>query len=158
MRIILLKDVHNLGQAGDVRQVAPGYARNYLFPNRLATAATRGALKQLEVQRQAGARRQQRLEAEAEELAKELEGVTLTFSVKAGEKERLYGSITTGDIAAALEKETGKGIDRRKLQLEDPIRELGTYEVPVKLSADVMPSIIVVVDKEEEPGEETGGE
>lgn len=154
MEVILLEDVENVGQSGEIRNVAAGYARNYLIPKGLATVATEGTLKQLELRRQAEARRQQKLEAEAKEFAKELEGLTLTFLVKAGEKDRLYGSITTGDIAGALEKETGKGIDRRKIELEDPIRELGTYVVPVKLLPDVIPSITVVVEKEEEPEDE----
>lgn len=154
MEVILLEDVENVGQSGEIRNVAAGYARNYLIPKGLATVATEGTLKQLELRRQAEARRQQKLEAEAKEFAKELEGLTLTFLVKAGEKDRLYGSITTGDIAGALEKETGKSIDRRKIELEDPIRELGTYVVPVKLLPDVIPSITVVVEKEEEPEDE----
>jgi large subunit ribosomal protein L9 len=154
MEVILLEDVENVGQAGEIRNVAAGYARNYLIPKGLATVASEGTLKQLELRRQAEARRQQKLEGEAKEFAKELEGLTLTFVVKAGEKDRLYGSITTGDIAGALEKETGKSIDRRKIELEDPIRELGTYVVPVKLLPDVIPSITVVVEKEEEPEDE----
>jgi large subunit ribosomal protein L9 len=158
MEIILLKDVDNLGQAGEICQVAAGYARNYLVPNRLAKIANEGSLKQLELQRQVQARRQKRSEAEAAEFAAKLEGVTLTFSVKAGEKDRLYGSITSGDIAEALEREIGKTIDRRKLQLEEPIRALGEYTVPVKLLADLTPSITVVVDKAEEAADETGVE
>jgi len=155
MEVILLKDVDNLGQAGDVCEVSAGYARNYLVPRGLAALATRGALKQLELARQAQGRRQKRLETEAGELAAELEGVTLTFTVKAGEKERLYGSITTGDIAEALEREIGRPIDRRKIQMEEPIRALGTYAVPVKLLPELVPSITVLVNKEDEPGDAT---
>jgi large subunit ribosomal protein L9 len=156
MEIILLKDVDNLGPAGEIREVAAGYARNYLIPRGLATVVTKASLKQLELQRQAEARRQEKLEAEAREIATELEGLTLTFLAKAGEKDRLYGSITTGDIAGALERETGESVDRRKIDLEDPIRELGTYAVPVKLLPDVTPSVTVVVQKEEEPEHEGG--
>jgi large subunit ribosomal protein L9 len=155
MDIILLKDVKNLGQAGEVHQVSAGYARNYLVPKGLARMATEGALRQVDLARQAEARRQKRLEAEAGEVAGELDGLTLTFSAKVGETERLYGSITTGDIAAALERETGRSIDRRKIQLEEPIRALGTYTVPVRLLPEVMPSITVVVNKEEELADET---
>lgn len=158
MEIILLHDVDNLGRAGEVCQVPAGYARNYLIPRGLATAATKGALKRLELQRQAEARRQQRLQAEAREFATELEGLTLTFPVRTGEKDRLYGSITTGDIAEALGREIGQSVDRRKIDLEEPIRELGTYAVPVKLLPDLTPSITVVVDREEESASEKGAE
>jgi large subunit ribosomal protein L9 len=154
MEVILLKDVPRLGRAGELRNVAPGYARNYLVPEGLATLVTKGALKQLELQSQAEARRQRQLEAEARELAAQLEGVTLTLTAKTGEKDRLYGSITSGDIADALESEIGKSVDRRKIELEEPIRELGTYSVPFKLLSELAPTIVVeVIKKEEEAGE-----
>jgi len=154
MEVILLKDVPRLGRAGELRNVAPGYARNYLVPEGLATLVTKGALKQLELQSQAEARRQRQLEAEAREFAAQLEGVTLTLTAKTGEKDRLYGSITSGDIADALETEIGKSVDRRKIELEEPIRELGTYSVPFKLLSDLAPTIVVeVIKKEEEAGE-----
>ncbi len=154
MEIILLQDVDNLGRAGEVCQVAAGYARNYLIPRQLATAATRGALKRLELQRQAQTRRRQRLEAEAREFAMGLEGLTLTFAVRTGEKNRVYGSITRGDIAEALGREIGQSVDRRKIELEEPIRELGAYAVPVKLLSNLTPSITVVVERGEEPPNE----
>lgn len=154
MEVILLKDVPRLGRAGELRNVAPGYARNYLVPEGLATLVTKGALKQLELQSQAEARRNRQLEAEAREFAAQLEGVTLTLTAKTGEKDRLYGSITSGDIADALESEIGKSVDRRKIELEEPIRELGTYSVPFKLLSDLAPTIVVeVIKKEEEAGE-----
>ena len=157
MEVILLEDVENVGQAGEIRQVASGYARNYLIPRGLATIVTKGTLKQLELRHEAESRRQRKLEVEASEFARELEGLTVAFTVRAGEKDRLYGSVTTGDIAEALEKETGKSVDRRKIELEDSIRELGTYIVPVKLLPDVIPSVTVVVEKEEEAEEEKKG-
>jgi large subunit ribosomal protein L9 len=154
MEVILLKDVPRLGRAGELRNVAPGYARNYLVPEGLATLVTKGALKQLELQSQAEARRNRQLEAQAREFAAQLEGVTLTLTAKTGEKDRLYGSITSGDIADALESEIGKSVDRRKIELEEPIRELGTYSVPFKLLSDLAPTIVVeVIKKEEEAGE-----
>jgi large subunit ribosomal protein L9 len=156
MEVILLKDVGNLGQAGEVREVAAGYARNYLIPRGLATVATEGALRQLELQREAATRRQERLETEAREFGRDLEGLTLTLPVITGESDRLYGSITTGDIAEALEREIRQSVDRRKIGLEEPIRELGTYTVPVKLMPDVAVSITVVVRKEEESADEKG--
>ena len=158
MQVILLKDVERLGQAGELRDVAPGYARNYLIPQGLATAASEGALKQLELQRQAEVRRQEQLAAEAQKFATELEGLTLTLTAKTGEKDRLYGSITGGDIAEAMEQEIGTSVDRRKLELEEPIRELGTYSVPYKLLPDVTANIEVVVVREEELGGDEEGE
>ncbi|TKJ31055.1 MAG: 50S ribosomal protein L9 [Chloroflexi bacterium B3_Chlor] len=157
MEVILLKDVERVGRAGEVRDVAPGYARNYLIPQGLATLATTGALKQVELQRQAGARRERELEDEARKFAAELEGVTLTLPAKTGEKDRLYGSITSGDIADALEREIGRSVDRRKLDLEEPIRELGTYSVPFKLLADLAPTITVDVVRQEDLGDEREG-
>lgn len=157
MEVILLKDVERLGRAGEVRDVAPGYARNYLIPQGLATRVTIGTLKQMQQQRQAEARREEELEVEAREFAAELEGVTLTLSAKTGEKDRLYGSITSGDIAVALEREIGKSVDRRKIGLEEPIRELGTYSVPYKLLSDLAPTITVDVVRQEDLADETEG-
>lgn len=157
MEVILLEDVERVGRAGEVRDVAPGYARNYLIPQGLATRVTIGTLKQMQQQRQAEARREEELEAEAREFAAELEGVTLTLSAKTGEKDRLYGSITSGDIAVALEREIGKSVDRRKIGLEEPIRELGTYSVPFKLLSDLAPTITVDVVRQEDLADETEG-
>lgn len=157
MEVILLKDVERVGRAGEVRDVAPGYARNYLIPQGLATRVTIGTLKQMQQQRQAEARREEELEVEAREFAAELEGVTLTLSAKTGEKDRLYGSITSGDIAVALEREIGKSVDRRKIGLEEPIRELGTYSVPFKLLSDLAPTITVDVVRQEHLADETEG-
>ncbi len=157
MEVILLKDVARLGQAGTICKVASGYARNHLIPQGLAVMATKGAVKELEQKQQAEARHQKQLEAEASILAQELDGVMLTIHAKTGEKERLYGSVTSGDIAAALEKETGKSIDRRKIELEEPIRQLGIYTVPVRLLSDVLPQIRVdvVAEDEDTTGEDT---
>lgn len=157
MEVILLKDVERVGRAGEVRDVTPGYARNYLIPQGLATRVTMGTLKQMQQQRQAEARREEELEAEAREFAAELEGVALTLSAKTGEKDRLYGSITSGDIAVALEREIGKSVDRRKIGLEEPIRELGTYSVPFKLLSDLAPTITVDVVRQEHLADETEG-
>ena len=154
MDVILLEDVARVGRAGEVCKVAPGYARNHLFPKGLAIVATEGVLKQIEQKREVEDKRQRQLEAEARELASELEGLTLTIRAKPGEKDRLYGSITSSDIAEALEKETGRSIDRRKLELEEPIRQLGTYTVPVRLLPDQTPSIRVDVVGQDEGTED----
>jgi len=160
MEVVLLQDIARLGRAGDVCKVAPGFARNHLIPKGLAVLATHGALSQLEQRRKAEARREKELETEAQELASKLEGVSLTISAKTGEKERLYGSVTTGDIARALKEETGAEVDRRKIELEEPIRQLGIYTVPIRLLSNLAPSIRVdVVGQDEETtSEETADE
>lgn len=158
MEVILLKDVPRLGRAGELRRVAPGYARNHLIPKGLAVFATEGAAKELEQQQQLEARREKQVETEAQALAEELEGLTLTIYAKTGEKQRLYGSVTSGDIAEALEKETGRIIDRRKIELEEPIRQLGIYSLPVRLLSDLSPMIRVdVLGQDEGAGEKDSG-
>jgi large subunit ribosomal protein L9 len=148
MKVLLTENVDNLGSAGEVKKVADGYARNFLISKGLAVPATAGALKQAELRRQAEVRRQQRAKVEAESLARTLSQMTLIFQVKAGEKDKLYGSITNADIAEAFERETGRAIDKRKVELEEPIRELGSYYVPIKLLPDLAPRITVIVERE----------
>jgi large subunit ribosomal protein L9 len=148
VKVILTRDVPNLGQAGDVKSVAAGYARNYLIPQGLAIRATSGALREFERRRTAEARREERLAARAEALAGRMSGLTLTFEAKAGEKGRLYGSITAADIAEALERETREKFDRRKHILSDPIRQVGEHTVSVRLAADVVTEVKVVVKPE----------
>jgi large subunit ribosomal protein L9 len=150
MEVILLQDVARLGRAGELRKVAPGYARNHLIPNGLAVLATKGALKELEQRRRAEARREKQMEGEATELAEKLDGVMLTISAKTGEKDRLYGSVTSGDIAQALEEETGVAVDRRKIELEAPIRELGIHTIPIRLLPEIVPTIRVDVVGEDQ--------
>jgi len=149
MKVLLTETVDNLGSAGEVKKVADGFARNFLIPKGLAVPATAGTLKQAELRRQAEARRQEQAKVEAESLAGALSQVTLTFQVKAGEKDKLYGSITNADIAEAFERETGQAIDKRKVELEEPIRELGSYDVPIKLLPDLAPRVTVIVERED---------
>ncbi len=149
MQVLLLKDVPNLGKAGTVKNVADGYARNYLFPQKLAVPATPEAMKQAETIRKAALRRQQRIEEEAEALAKELEAVSLTFKAKAGESGKLYGSVTAGHIAEALSAKMGMEFDKRKIDLEEPLKELGAHQVRIKLAPTVSASIRVVIEPEE---------
>jgi large subunit ribosomal protein L9 len=159
VKIILTRDVSNLGQAGDVKDVAAGYARNYLIPNGLAIKATPGALKEFERRRTAEARRDEKLTAHAEALAQRLSGVTLVFEAKAGEKGQLYGSITTAEIAEALEREIGETFDRRKQILSEPLRHVGEHVVSVRLAADVVAEVKAVVKPEgEELPEEASAE
>lgn len=149
MKILLKRDVPNLGKAGEVKTVADGYARNYLIPRGMAVIATQGALKQAKLKQQVEAQRQAHFQQEAQKLATAFRGLTLTFQVRAGENEQLYGSITNADIAQALEKQVGRAIDRRKIELERPIRRLGSYRVPIRLG-DSLFHIGVVVQRQEE--------
>jgi large subunit ribosomal protein L9 len=150
MKILLTQDVENLGQAGEITTVADGYARNFLIPRGMGVLATEGARKRAKVRRKAEAKHQRQAEEKAASLAEILWQLTLTLKVKAGEKDRLYGSVTSGDIVEALEQQTGRVFDKRKVQLERPIRELGVHKVPIKLMTDVMPEVTVVVEREEE--------
>ena len=148
MEIILREDIEKLGTRGQVVRVAAGYARNFLLPKRLAVAATEGNKKIVEQERQAHLRRETKLKGEAEDLSKILSGVNITIVQKAGENEQLFGSVTTKDIVEALEKQNFT-IDRRKIQLDEPIKQLGTFTVPVRLHRDVTAAITVQVVKED---------
>ena len=148
MRVVLLQDVPRLGSVGEVRDVASGYARNFLLPKGLAEVATPAVMKRVEEIRKAEDKRQALLEADMMSLAQTLEGVEVTLKAKVGAQERLYGAITSGDIAEELGRVTGQDIDKRKIELEEPIRQLGEYEVLVRLSKEVAPTIKVVVAEE----------
>src|SRR5215467_7773245 len=148
MDVILREDIDNLGNRGDVVKVAPGYARNFLLPKRLAVAATESNKKIVEQERQAHLRKEAKLKGEAEDLSKLLTGVSVTITQKAGENDQLFGSVTSKDVADALAAKNFT-IDRRKVQLDEPIKQLGEYKVPVRLHKDVTAEITVVVAKEE---------
>jgi large subunit ribosomal protein L9 len=148
VKVILTKDVPNLGKAGAVKDVAAGYARNYLFREGLAVKASKGAMKDFERRRVADVRREEKMAARAEALAEQLAGITLTFEAKAGETGHLYGSVTPSAIAEALEREIGEKFDRRKQILSEPLREVGEHVVSVRLSADVVAEVKVVVQPE----------
>jgi large subunit ribosomal protein L9 len=154
VKVILTQDVPNLGHAGDVKNVADGYARNYLFRRDLAVKASPGKLKEFEHLRVAAAHREEKIAAHAEALAEKLSSVTLTFKAKAGETGHLYGSITPSAIAEALERESGETFDRRKQILSEPLREVGEHVVSVRLSQDVVAEVKVVVEAEESEPEE----
>jgi large subunit ribosomal protein L9 len=147
MEIILREDIDNLGARGQVVKVAPGYARNYLLPRRLAVAATDANRKIVEQERQAHLRKEAVLKTESEELAKLLANATISIARKAGENGQLFGSVTAGDIADALTAQKFN-IDRRKIHLEDPIRALGDYKVPVRLHREVSVEVPVSVTAE----------
>lgn len=145
MKVLLIQDVDNLGYAGDVKKVADGYGRNYLLPQQLAVLATPGALKQAETIRKAAEKRRAQETADAQAVANQLEGLKLFFERRAGETGKLYGSVTSGDIADAILAKTGIELDKRKVAVPEPIRTLGEQEVPIKLMIDVTTSITVEV-------------
>ncbi len=145
MRVVFLENVPSVARAGEIKEVKDGYGRNYLIPRHLATPATGVVLKQMEVQRASEARRTAKLEAEADSLAKALDGITVTITAKVGGQGRLYGSVTNAHVAAELAKATGKAIDRRRVLLHDPIRSLGSYPVEIHLTSSLSATINVVV-------------
>ena len=147
MDLILREDIEKLGSRGQVVKVAPGYARNFLLPKRLAVVATESNKKIVEQEREAYLRREAKDRSESEDLAKLLTGVTLTFRQKVGENNHLFGSVTAKDIADALEAQKFQ-VERRKVQLEEPIRTVGEHEVAVRLHRDVTTHIKVVVEPE----------
>ena len=148
MEVILREDIDKLGARGQVIKVASGYARNYLLPQRLAVPATEANKKIVEQERQSHLRKEAKLKTESEDLAKLLNGTTVTIAQKAGENDQLFGSVTSKDVAEALEKK-GFSIDRRKIQLEEPIKQLGEHKVAVRLHRDVSTEITVQVAREE---------
>jgi large subunit ribosomal protein L9 len=148
MEVILREVVEKLGNRGEIVKVADGYARNFLLPKRLAVPATEANKKIIEQERLAHLRREAKEKGEAEDLAKMLSGVTVAFKEKAGEMDRLFGSVTTKDIAEALAKQ-GFAIDRRKIHLDEPIKQLGEHKVTLKLYHDVSAEIQVNVVRDE---------
>ena len=148
MKVILLKDVEGLGKAGDLKDVANGYARNYLLPRQLAAGATPGLIANRS-QRIAAEQRKQEKQAELNrQLAERIGQVSLTFKAKVGTQGRLYGSITSQDIATALRDAENITIDRRVIDLSEPIRSLGIYNVPVKIGPQLDPKVTVnVIDE-----------
>jgi large subunit ribosomal protein L9 len=147
MEVILREDVDKVGARGALVKVAAGYARNYLLPRKLAVAATESNKKMVEQEREAYVRREAKAAAESQELAKLLQNVTLTFRHKVGENDHLFGSVTAKDIADGLEAQRFH-IERRKVQLDEPIRTLGEHMVTLRLHRDVSTQIKVIVEKE----------
>ena len=149
MKVLLLKDVYKLGRAGDVKRVADGYGRNYLLPQGLAVMATPGALKQVEHIRTTANEQRAVLNKEMDVIAKKVTGIILTFAARASETGKLYGSITTQMIADALSQKAGVEISRRQVDAQ-PLRALGDYQVPIRLTLDLIPTITVIVHREGE--------
>src|SRR5205814_609242 len=144
MEVILREDIDKLGNRGEVVKVASGYARNFLIPKRLAVAATESNKKIVEQERQSHLRKEAKQQGEAQDLAKLLNGVSVTIAQKAGENDQLFGSVTSKDVADALEQK-GYTIDRRKIQLDEPIKQLGEHKVVVRLHRDVTAEVTVNV-------------
>lgn len=149
MKVILLQQVDNLGDIGDIVEVANGYGRNYLVPRGLATAATAKNKRELEHQQRLQEHRIARARQDAQAFAGELQAISCRFTRKAGEEGKLFGSVTAMDIANGL-KEAGFEIDRRRIQLEQPIRSLGEFAVPIRLRPEVTAELTVHVDAEPE--------
>jgi len=148
MEVILREDIDKLGNRGEVVKVAPGYARNFLIPKRLAVEANASNKKIVEQERQAHLRKEAKQESEASDLAKLVNGVSVTITQKSGENDQLFGSVTSKDVADALAAKNFT-IDRRKILLDEPIKQLGEYKIPVRLHKNVTAEVTVVVAKEE---------
>ena len=147
MEVILKEDVAKLGSRGDVIKVAEGYGRNFLLPKKLAIEATPANRAVIEQMKAAAVRRQAREKGDAESLGKQLAGVELGFTRKSGEHDQLFGSVTSADIARELEHK-GFSIDRRRIQLDEPLKAVGNFSVPIKLHKDVVVPVKVTIQKE----------
>jgi len=147
MEVILKEDVPKLGNRGEVVKVAEGYGRNFLLPRKLAIEANAANKAVIDQMKAAAVRRSAKEKSEAEELAKQFDGLEVKFQRKSGENDQLFGSVTSGDIAEALEKKSFH-IDRRKIQVHEPLKTIGEFTIPVKLHKDVTTHLKVVVEKE----------
>lgn len=153
MKVVLLDDVLNVGDAGEVVEVKNGYARNYLIPQRLAERATKDALNRVELIRRAAETKRARRMSEAAGKFAELSERTLVISMKAGTESRLFGAVTSAMISDEIQRQFSVEIDRRHVMLDEPIKHLGEFNVPLKASADVTGEVRVVVEPERKPGE-----
>lgn len=148
MKVIFLEDVANIAKSGEVKEVADGYGRNFLIPKNLAALVSSKTTARFEAQLRAQTNKKVQIDAELANIAKQIEGTEVTLKAKVGAKDRLYGSITSADIAAELEKITGVTINKRKIELDEPIRELGSFDVAIKLGKDVTPKVKIIVSEE----------
>lgn len=153
MKVVFLEDVPNVGEVGDIKEVAAGYGRNFLIPRGLAVLVDSQAASIVESRLRKKARLMAQIETEMLELAKRIEGKAIVLKAKAGAKEKLYGSVTNADIAEALEKSIGVTVDKRKIELEEPIREVGSYKITIRLTKDITPKIKLKVAEEEKKEE-----
>ena len=154
MKVIFLEDVTNVAKAGDIKDVADGYGRNFLLPKKLAVVSRPGAVAAVKAQIAAKAETEQ-----MRKLAAEIEGKEITLKVKMGAKERMHGSITSANIATELQNIIGQAVDKRKIGLSDPIKQLGSFDIAIKLAKGIEPKIkLNVIEKEKEPEKEAPGE
>ena len=149
MKVLLLKDVYKLGRAGDVKKVADGYGRNFLLPQKLAVLATPGALKQTEKIRSQAEIRRTEQNSELKGLADQISGIRVVFAAKAGETGKLYGSITTQDVATAIQEKTRFEVKKQQIDMQ-PIRNLGEFTAHVRLTMDLVPEVKIIVHREGE--------
>ncbi|MFC1954019.1 50S ribosomal protein L9 [Chloroflexota bacterium] len=147
MKVVFLQDVPRVARAGEVKEVADGYGRNFLIPQKLASPASSEAINMVGAQLKVRVRSQARTEAELLELADHLNGREVVLQARVGGKDRLFGSITAADIAAELENATGFTVDKRKIELEESIRQVGSYAVAIRLTKDIVPKIKVTVSE-----------
>lgn len=151
MKVLLVQDVQHLGRAGEIKDVSGGFGRNFLIPKGFAVMATSGQIKQAEQRLAAERKRADAARKDAEAVAARLQGKTITFTVKVGEQGRLYGSVTSADIAEQVAQQLKVEIDRRKIELDEPIKTVGTHDVSIRLVAGVEPVVHVVVHGEGGP-------
>ncbi|MFI5114784.1 MAG: 50S ribosomal protein L9 [Terriglobales bacterium] len=147
MEVILKEDVPKLGNRGEVVKVAEGYGRNFLLPKKLAIEANKANKAVIEQMKAAAVRRSAKEKSEAEALSKQFDGLEVKFQRKSGENDQLFGSVTSGDVAEALEKKSFH-IDRRKIQVHEPLKTIGEFTVPIRLHKDVTTHLKVIIEKE----------
>lgn len=148
MRVMLIKDVQNVGQAGDVKEVADGYGRNFLIPRRLAIVAGKGAEAEAKRLREAVVKREAKDRDEAQELAELIDNKTVVVRLKVGAEDKVFGAITNDDIATALRLQHQVDVDRRKIDLKDPLKQLGEHQVPLRLHREVTANINLIITQD----------
>ncbi|OGO16579.1 MAG: 50S ribosomal protein L9 [Chloroflexi bacterium RBG_16_48_7] len=148
MKVVFLTDVSHKGRKGEIKDVADGYARNYLLPNKLAAVASSSAVKMLEIQNAADKNRHAKVMEEIDILVENIKGKELTFKAKAGGKDRIHGSITAANIAEQLSAQIGQEVDKKKIVIGEPLRQIGRHEVTVSFSKDKEAKITVVIEEE----------
>jgi large subunit ribosomal protein L9 len=154
MKVVFLEDVQNVAKAGDIKEVADGYGRNYLLPKKLAIVSKPGAVAAVKAQIEARAETEQ-----MKKLAAEIDGKEITFKVKVGAKDRMHGSITAANVSTELQTVTGQTVDKRKIDLIEPLKQLGSYDISIKLIKGIEPKIKVnIIKREEEPEKEPAKE
>jgi len=153
MKVVFIEDVPEVAETGEIKEVADGYARNFLIPRKLAVLAGAQAANIVEAQLKKKARLQAQIETEMTELARQLEGQQIILKARAGAEDRLYGSITNADIAEELGRSAGLTVDKRKIELDEPIREIGSYEIAIRLTKDIIPRIKLTVMEEAKKAE-----